>query len=135
MSTGRHAKSKPRRKIYIQDINPVLYTSGPRGCRRPSEKQSSARYRFSKTPAQNAHFCGGYVRLGKDLKTLYRAQRQLQRNPHFRGTGLSTGSGAHVRFYWKKIYDQRTGKPFRFTGSNKSDFLSGLLYAPRARTT
>ena len=130
----RRPRRKPRRKVYVQDINPDLYKTGPRACRRPSEKEASVRYRISKTPPQKAQYCVGYVRLGKDEKTLYQAYRQLQRNPHFKGTGSTTGGGAHVRFYWKKVYDKRTEKPFRFTGTNKADFLSGALYIPRKRT-
>jgi len=134
VAAKRKRKTKPRRKIYIQRIHPSCYRAG-KLCTKVNEKQSSLRYRISKTPREDARFCLGRARIGGDPKILYFAVAQLQRNPHFKGTGYATGGGMHLRYLWKKVYDKRTEKPFKFFGDGKKQFLRGKLFEQMARAS
>jgi len=129
----KRRKTKPRKKIYIQNISPSRWRVSD-VCRKVSEKRATQRYALAKTPREDPEFCLGRVRLGRDTKTFYIAVRQWQRNPHYTGPGYDAGPGMHLRYYWRKLYDQRTGKPFKVTKISKKDFLEGKLFVSKLRS-
>lgn len=107
---GPKRKSKPKKKIYYQDLKRFQFHAGPM-CKSVDNKRTGRRM-IRQTPRESAERCLGRVRLGEDGSKLYIATTILVKNPHYRGTGTVTGAGYHYSTRWRVVYDKTTGKAF-----------------------
>ena len=100
-----------KKHVFIQSLPKRVFTSTT-ACRLPSSNASSTAKRTRHTPRGDASKCIGSVRLGQDGKSLYIATPKRKRDAHYKGSPTS-GRGTHIVALWKKIYNARTGKPFK----------------------
>lgn len=122
---GKKKTIRNKHRIYIQDLTPTHFRVGAL-CMSANSNQASTRKRMSKLPREDPARCLWRARLGKDGEKLYFAVRLRIKNPHYRGTGSTTGRGFHYSTRWKVVYDKRTGKAFD-AKKHMNAFLRGRL--------